>query len=55
MKNKIKKSPYATLSTKTIRAKKSLAVNIKAKRLEGDDLRADRDDFRVNGGMSSGK
>jgi hypothetical protein len=40
MKNKIKKSPYANLSQKPIKAPNKPDAAIHAKRLEGGDLRS---------------
>lgn len=48
MKNKIKKSPYANLSQKTVKAPNKCKANVRAKRLEGGDLRS-------KGGASCGK
>lgn len=48
MKNKIKKSPYANLSQKTVKAPNKRRADVRAKRLEGGDLRS-------KGGVSYGK
>ena len=48
MKKKIKKSPYASLSQNAIRSQSKPTSSVRAKRLEGGDL-------RVKGGCINGK